>query len=1339
MHESLLLKEDLYSNGADPTTNNKIVKLVLKSKHVSLAKNAQVELQLPILLQKVYMYEVQTQTVDNENNFNGVAKTLSADTRESATSSEQVNSPPSPTILEVKNETDLLSKEAGDEARLTGYNKYGLLSLDEYQIIRSGEEHVLMKFFSDDDDSSDSENESGDITAVQKTTRKKEKKSQEDNINRIMEQLEINDYTADKNQKHTLLDRHKTHSYLNNLELKPHRSHQSHRQNTDSRFHHRRSVRNEFQPPFSSSQELSSPKHRQDEHQELIPKIQIKEKFCNHNTKEINELDDEFINTLDLNNNAEIDILSPTSTITTKIPSTSSLVNSLSNRTSKTICSVDEFPVKTLPNLSELDQLSAAIARSTCSKVSQSSENTQHYSRKQLHKTMSEVTQQDLLELNDPHDIDAELDLLVDTAVNDGKSSLFMNCQQSAFDVVPRPLGDKWFKQWQKQDLEQLPTSTHASISVTSNTHLYVEWNKTQNVEQLITPILSTFCYKSEHDNGFENEKSFDVIFGETYESRIQKPNEYVDDNFSKVSNCERNLFDHAKSNLNLNEKEVQNDDEEPSRSLIQFECINISSSTKNFDEKTIHSINFHKTHSLPSYIRSTSGAERGSLFKRLFKPHQTSSSTRSKRNEILALVNSIRAFVRDALQSCRKNLNLITMMLERLQTSSSTTTITPAIETPVSVLQQPEQQQAFKKVIMRKIRRPKIIKNIPEPPSSETMRKDGHVLYLKLIIKKTMISIRLKSLGFIWYSLICFIFQICSILDDFRTVRYYDSLNWSNKPNNILTISLTFLAVSLIGGPLCSIMNLIKMGNLVEDNLQFGLEYDTNQKRHRLAIPFVSLAEVQITLLLLLPKILLEAEEIKAQLKSEGFAFESDLDFLLGTADERINLYNQSSIPLYRSVTFSYYKPVVSCQLLYYFLVLCRLSYLYASAYWNSNKCYSILCNLHSLLVLTLCIFTVATFEVLYKNVTFLFSSVTLLHLSSLIQTPLILLICLFVGLLLILLTNHCLYYFGYILYEQSLIRLKNQLIRLSNLDDQYFTNQNRPLRRTLLFYLLYVFLSLLCFLLYIYHIIKMFQQGIYDLLLIIQLGLLLFYLLFSLSLFAFLTCTRVWHFQFSSSYKYQCWNHLNSQLGNDNGEQKPRSQSITSTSEQSSNNSRNNNNIDQIVYNRRPFSRSTNVEDKLFTINNSPYEYARAQRTVIIPTVNSSGLTVLDEDGIRLTSPLNSNNYSHSHSSTLINPYDNRTLTSNIDTTHHSSSTSSFICLNKDENNEQAIEQSKKLINVHEHVSTSVDDIDSGNHSSSTLSQQHQIIHHHRSLIHPDYQRIKTGVTTDTLLVMH
>ncbi|CAF0877263.1 unnamed protein product [Didymodactylos carnosus] len=608
------------------------------------------------------------------------------------------------------------------------------------------------------------------------------------------------------------------------------------------------------------------------------------------------------------------------------------------------------------------------------------------------------------------------------------------------------------------------------------------------------------------------------------------------------------------------------------------------------------------------------------------------------------------------------------------------------------------------------------------------------------------MASVRLKSLGFMWYTFICFILQICSILDDFRTIRYYDSLTWPQKPYNILTISLTCLAISLIGGPLCSIMNLIKVGSLVEDHFQFGLEYDLNQKQNRLAIPFVSLAEIQITLLLLLPKILLEGEEIKAQLKSEGFVFESDLDFLLGTADQRINLYNQSTITFYRSLTFSYYKPVVSCELLYYFLVLCRLSYLYASAFWHSNICYCILCNLHSILVLTLCIFTVATFEVLYKNMTLLFSSVTVLQISNFIQTPLILLIFLFLGLLLILLTNHCLYYFGYILYEQSLLRLKNQLIRLSNLDDKYFTNKDRPLRRALLFYLLFVFLSLLCFVLYIYHIIKMFQQGIYDLLLIIQLGLFVFYLLFSLSLFVFLTCTRVWHFQFSPSSKYQCWNHLNSH--HSAVEQQPQtSQSITSTSEESSNSSRNNI-IDQIVYNRRPITHSTNVEDKLFTIDTSQHEYSCAQRTVNIPTVSSRGLTVLDEDGIHLTSSMNSNNYSHSHSRTLINPYDNRTLTSNIDKTHHASSTYSFVCLNKDENNEQTSEHSKQLINVHEHVSTSVDDIDSGNHSSSTLSQQHQVIHHHhhhhhhdhdRPLIHPNYQRIKAGVTTDTLLVMH
>ena len=95
---------------------NEIVKLVLNSKS-SLTTNTnpiQVEIQMPVHLQKVYMYEAETQTSLNEI-------------------------------------SDLLSKEAGDEARLTGSNKYGLLSLDEYQIIRTGEEHCLKKYFSDDD------------------------------------------------------------------------------------------------------------------------------------------------------------------------------------------------------------------------------------------------------------------------------------------------------------------------------------------------------------------------------------------------------------------------------------------------------------------------------------------------------------------------------------------------------------------------------------------------------------------------------------------------------------------------------------------------------------------------------------------------------------------------------------------------------------------------------------------------------------------------------------------------------------------------------------------------------------------------------------------------------------------------------------------------------------------------------------------------------------------------------------------------------------------------------------------------------------------------------------
>ena len=95
---------------------NEIVKLVLDS-NSSLNPNTnplQIEIQMPVHLKKVYMYEAETQTSFSDN-------------------------------------LDLLSKEAGDEARLTGSNKYGLLSLDEYQITRTGEEHCLKKYFSDDD------------------------------------------------------------------------------------------------------------------------------------------------------------------------------------------------------------------------------------------------------------------------------------------------------------------------------------------------------------------------------------------------------------------------------------------------------------------------------------------------------------------------------------------------------------------------------------------------------------------------------------------------------------------------------------------------------------------------------------------------------------------------------------------------------------------------------------------------------------------------------------------------------------------------------------------------------------------------------------------------------------------------------------------------------------------------------------------------------------------------------------------------------------------------------------------------------------------------------------
>ena len=92
--------------------SNETVKFVLCSKPTEAA------LQLDMHVQKIYSYEAETQTSTAEF-------------------------------------ADRLSKEADDEARLTGSNKYGLLSLDEYQILRSGEAHCLKKYFSDDDDDDD--------------------------------------------------------------------------------------------------------------------------------------------------------------------------------------------------------------------------------------------------------------------------------------------------------------------------------------------------------------------------------------------------------------------------------------------------------------------------------------------------------------------------------------------------------------------------------------------------------------------------------------------------------------------------------------------------------------------------------------------------------------------------------------------------------------------------------------------------------------------------------------------------------------------------------------------------------------------------------------------------------------------------------------------------------------------------------------------------------------------------------------------------------------------------------------------------------------------------------
>ncbi|CAF4373774.1 unnamed protein product [Rotaria sp. Silwood2] len=236
-------------------------------------------------------------------------------------------------------------------------------------------------------------------------------------------------------------------------------------------------------------------------------------------------------------------------------------------------------------------------------------------------------------------------------------------------------------------------------------------------------------------------------------------------------------------------------------------------------------------------------------------------------------------------------------------------------------------------------------------------------------------------------------------------------------------------------------------------------------------------------------------------QLFFHNFLFESSIDFLIGNGMKRVKKDGQSIVVMDSNSS-------ASCQIINLFLVLIRYHFSYSNSFYKINKYLSLIMSIHSIISMLLTIFIYGTFEVLFK-------------LESIIIYSYLLISSLIISILFLLLTNHALYHFGIRIYSQQQYQISNQLIRLSNLNDQYLFEKS--IRRSLIIYLLFVILSVTCQFPFIILTLKLFYSGLIDYLFIVYIIFLVLYFFVSIILFCFLCLFPLsyWNFNYLNKLK--------------------------------------------------------------------------------------------------------------------------------------------------------------------------------------------------------------------------
>ena len=125
---------------------------------------------------------------------------------------------------------------------------------------------------------------------------------------------------------------------------------------------------------------------------------------------------------------------------------------------------------------------------------------------------------------------------------------------------------------------------------------------------------------------------------------------------------------------------------------------------------------------------------------------------------------------------------------------------------------------------------------------------------------------IRLKrSLGYIYYSLICFLIQIYSNINNLKEIRLLDSFKQIQISKNLILFLLIIVSLTLIFSTISNLLNLFIYS--IED-----YSIDHYQTNHSIQIfPFLTFCDLFISILILLPKLIINTQFIQFNLKDQS------------------------------------------------------------------------------------------------------------------------------------------------------------------------------------------------------------------------------------------------------------------------------------------------------------------------------------------------------------------------------------------------------------------------------------------------------------------------------------